>query len=636
MANCKAGTVGAGQARSAQARSADAAAWIDKRRIRWAEKLAGEGYRAAIEYDRRIVDSAAYAILTDERLRAEVTARPWLLIEMCFTVVDKNQRLVPFFLNPVQQDFIRLLEEHGGGRPYYILKGRQQGFTTLITAIQTAFSILRRNFSGFTLSHRADSTAAIFNDKARQTLARLPELLRPHEKFNSRNEIFFDKLGSSWRCATATDEVGRSATLNFVHFSEAAFYECQLSKLQAGILNACTADAIVIYETTANGYGEAKDLWDSGTCINVFVPWYRSAEYRREGSYYRDKLAGDGWLTERLGVLSSLGLDDAQLEWYAWKYDSYIDKRMIRQEYPITAEEAFLASGYGVFDNEALANRLAQVERLPCRVGKFVYRRVGQPVRGEDGEVEAVEWRLENVRFEESPGGLIRIHEEPRVRRDGQGHVIGEAPYVLGGDTAGEGSDYYTGKILDVMTGHVAATLRIQRIDEDEYAEQMLCLARYYHEALIGIEINFSMLPMTVIMRKYGYSHVYMREAYDDVTRKVSTKPGWLTSATTKPLIVGELVEAVRECPQMEADPETIREMMTFVKSTTGTGRDTYGAAEGSHDDLVMALAIANHIRAQAPASWQEVKLPEDDLLERFLGKDRMDEQEKYMDWGDI
>ena len=49
-----------------------------------------------------------------------------------------------------------------------------------------------------------------------------------------------------------------------------------------------------------------------------------------------------------------------------------------------------------------------------------------------------------------------------------------------------------------------------------------------------------------------------------------------------------------------------------------------------------MALAIANHIRAQAPASWQEVKLPEDDLLERFLGKDRMDEQEKYMDWEDI
>ena len=151
---------------SGQARSADAAAWIDKRRIRWAEKLAGEGYRAAIEYDRRIVDSAAYAILTDERLRAEVTARPWLLIEMCFTVVDKNQRLVPFFLNPVQRDFIRLLDEHGGGRPYYILKGRQQGFTTLITAIQNAFSILRRNFAGFTLSHRADSTAAIFNDKA--------------------------------------------------------------------------------------------------------------------------------------------------------------------------------------------------------------------------------------------------------------------------------------------------------------------------------------------------------------------------------------------------------------------------------------------------------------------------------------
>ena len=40
---------------------------------------------------------------------------------------------------------------------------------------------------------------------------------------------------SSWRIATATDQVGRSRTLNFVHFSEVAFYECDLANLQAGI-----------------------------------------------------------------------------------------------------------------------------------------------------------------------------------------------------------------------------------------------------------------------------------------------------------------------------------------------------------------------------------------------------------------
>ena len=155
--------------------------------------------------------------------------------------------------------------------------------------MQLAFAIVQKNFSGFTIADRNDNTLAIFNDKARMVYSRLPNCLKPHEKFNSRNEMFFDRLNSSWRIATATGDVGRSRTLNFVHYSEAAFYDCSLSDLQAGIGEATTDNAVRIYETTANGYGECKDLWDSGACVNLFYEWWRSPEYNAMIILYRNR-----------------------------------------------------------------------------------------------------------------------------------------------------------------------------------------------------------------------------------------------------------------------------------------------------------------------------------------------------------
>ena len=223
---------------------------IARRRVRWEE-------RGDLEYDRALTRAAVKKLFEERKLCEEIIARPYLLIELTFLIVDKKKRSVPFFFNEVQADFIKRFEIYGTERPYYVLKGRQQGFTSLITAMQLSYAIVRRNFSGFTLADKSDNTLSIFNDKARVVYERLPERLRPTERFASKRELFFDKLNSSWRIATATAQVGRSRTLNFVHFSEIAFYECSLSDLQKGIGEAMTSDAVCIYETTANGFNEA-------------------------------------------------------------------------------------------------------------------------------------------------------------------------------------------------------------------------------------------------------------------------------------------------------------------------------------------------------------------------------------------
>lgn len=596
---------------------------IDKRKKRWEEKH-------DIEFDQTLVRVSVVRILQTPTLRDEIVAKPYLLIPVAFYIVDKKRNTVPFFFNEVQEDFIKQLETLGTNKPFFVLKGRQQGFTSVITAIQLSYAIVRKNFSGFTMADRSDNTQAIFNDKARVVYDRLPSELKPSEKFNSRNEMFFDKLNSSWRIATATDQVGRSRTLNFVHFSEVAFYECDLASLQAGIGEAITAGAIQVYETTANGFNQAKDLWDSETCHNLFYEWWRSPEYRSTEYEYLE--TDDPWLIERKRLLEEKGCDKEQITWYCKKYDSYLDKNTIKQEYPITPVEAFVSSGDCVFDKEAINNQLARCASLQgARKGYFTYTKEAIPLTNSEGTMVDVEWKIKDIKFVESKDGYITIHEEPKVKKNRDGIVTHKAPYAIGGDTAGTGKDYFTGKVVCNLDGKTVATLHKQYIDEDLYAEQMYCLGMYFHEALIGIEINYSRQPTRILQKKYNYPNLYMRERLDGASDKPIMDYGFETTSRTKPIIIGELVETMRNAPWCEVDVPTLKEMTTFVKKENGK----LEAIDGCHDDLVMAKAIAHFISKKQTNQWIEV-VPEDtSFIEENFTFGEAGGNEGYMSWED-
>ena len=596
---------------------------IDKRKKRWEE-------RHDIEFDKVLVRASVVKILQTPSLRDEIVARPYLLIPIAFYIVDKKRNTVPFFFNEVQEDFISKLETLGTNKPFFVLKGRQQGFTSVITAIQLSFAIVRKNFSGFTMADRTDNTMAIFNDKARVVYDRLPEELKPSEKFNSRNEMFFDKLNSSWRIATATDQVGRSRTLNFVHFSEVAFYECNLSDLQAGIGEAITAGAIQVYETTANGFNQAKDLWDSESCHNLFYEWWRSPEYRSTEYEYLE--TQDPWLIERKKVLEEKGCDKEQITWYCKKYDSYLDKNTIKQEYPITPTEAFVSSGDCVFDKEAINNQIARCASLQApRRGYFTYKKEAIPIPNSEGVMVDVEWKIKDIEFVESRDGYIFLHEEPRVKvKDGE--ITHKAPYSLGGDTAGTGKDYFTGKVICNLDDKTVATLHKQYIDEDLYAEQMYCLGKYYHDALIGIEINYSRQPTRILQKKYNYPNLYMRERLDGASDRSVMDYGFETTSRTKPIIIGELVELMRNNPYIEEDIPTLKEMTTFVKKENGK----LEAIDGCHDDLVMAKAIAHFISKKQTRTWIEVVPTDNEFISENFNLGEAGGNEGFMSWEDF
>ncbi|MBO5261438.1 MAG: hypothetical protein J6B45_00150 [Clostridia bacterium] len=588
---------------------------IEKRKSIW-------GKNHDPQLDKELTEAIAKKILTEEELSKEIEECPHKLIECCFSVVDKKRRTVPFFFNEVQRDFIGKLETLGRAKPYFILKGRQQGFTTVITAIQLANAIVKRNFSGFTIADRDDNTKAIFNDKAKAMYNDLPEILKPSEKYNSTNELFFDKLNSSWRVASATSNIGRSRTLSFIHFSEIAFYKCTIADLQKSIVEAATEDAYCIYETTANGFNDAKALWDEGFCNNLFYEWWRTKEYTSTEYHYLNST--DKWLNDRLKVLKEKGLSKEQLAWYAKKYASYIDKSAIKQEYPCTPEEAFIVSGDCVFDKEAIANYL-NTFNIGSTLGYFEYKKHLEPTLFENGKPIAYETVIDQIKFIKDPNGYIRIVEEPFCQKEH--NAILKKPYVIGADTAGTGQDYFTAKVLDNTNGRCVATLRKQNIDEDLFAEQLFCLGKYYNCAFIGVEINYSRHPVQ-LLSELGYENLYYQNYSDSVPQhSIEKRYGFLTSSSTRPVIISNLVAVMRDDLKCETDRETLKEMTTFVKTSTGRGE----ASSGSHDDLVMASAIAHYMRRFFTKEMVIIDTGSDFLENSFTAPTSQSNQ--FMEW---
>ena len=579
---------------------------IAKRKAIWAA-------RHDIEYDRKFQIAAVNTILASDELKRELYEKPYLLIECVFEIVNKDRRTEPFFLNEVQTDFIEKFEKHGTRLPYLILKGRQQGFTSLITAMQFSYSIVRKNFSGFTIAHRRDSVGTIFNDKARVLLMKIPEKLKPTQKYNSKNELFFSKLNSSWRVAVASANVGRGSTFNFVHFSEAAFFECTLADIQEGMGEAIAAGGIQIYESTANGFNEFEKLWYSGSCLNIFYEWWRTAEYR--STEYEFLEGCDPWLEERKKLLFDIGLDREQVTWYCKKYKGYVDKSSIRQEYPVTPEEAFISSGFCVFNKDKIYSRITELNKnggTPGRLGYFEYKKISRPVYDPEGGFAGDEWYIEDIVFKESPDGYIRLHYEPEVKRDDDGEITALAPYVIGGDIAENGEDYFTAKVVAVREKKCVATLRRQRMSEDEYAEQLYCLGIYYNTAKIAVEINYSRYTVRVLRSKYRYPDLYIKKRVDGLVDLLDKDYGFETTRATKPIIIGELVTLFNEMPRIECDIETLHEMLSFVKKVNGSQE----AEVGSHDDLVMASAIAHFAAASCDVMYKKVGEDKPDFIE--------------------
>jgi phage terminase large subunit len=226
--------------------------------------------------------------------------------------------------------------------------------------------------------------------------------------------------------------------------------------------------------------------------------------------------------------------------------------------------------GKTVFDARAIQKRLETIEK-PLKTGYFIYDYDGM--------------KVSNIRWVNDRDGYINIYQLPNTPE--------VTKYCIGGDTAGEGSDFFTAHVLDARTGKQVATMKHQ-FDADQYTRQMYCLGTYYKQALIGIEANFDSYPIRELQR-IGYMNQFVREAMDTYTGKKEKRFGFKTTSLTRPTIISRLIAIVREEVDSINDRDTLEELLTIVRNEKGR----IEAPEGGHDDQMMGLAIAHEVREQ-------------------------------------
>ncbi len=252
-----------------------------------------------------------------------------------FTIIDKNKQEVPFVANAAQQSLNYWMQFYFD---LLILKARKMGFSSDALGIGATKFLTGRNEKCVSVSF--DQTAS---DKQ---LTRAKQYIKSYEltnnvkiplKYNSKSEMVWEGLDENGRPFLNTLRVGtakntsfgRGDDITFLHLTEVSL--SNVPELLAGVGEACVPGAHKILETTAAGFNSYKEFWDK-TVLNQtgFAGLFYSPLWEYDQAYLDDK-------EKRLG-------------------------KLFPQEYPMTPEEAFLASGDTYFDKDAMRWYLTQIE----------------------------------------------------------------------------------------------------------------------------------------------------------------------------------------------------------------------------------------------------------------------------------
>lgn len=526
-------------------------------------------------------------ILTPEQ-RAKLRRRDVWLRAANIRIEDKHSKqLVEFRPNRVQQAlYDRMDAAEAESRPFFALglKSRQHGFSTAVQVELNHRAQTRSRYHTLTIAHKRDSSATIFGMTETMRANMHRDFLVPQKRGNvGRHLELVSPIDSKMDVETAGDrEAGRSTSRRAVHASEAAFWPDLATTLRSlrQMVHAAPG-AMFIIESTANGLANAfADEWVAAKdnphsdYETLFFPWWWDLTLVGSRIGHPPPPGGFDDLDDEEQKLLKLGLTHDQLAWRRWAIVNLCGGSLdsFHQEYPATDVEAFLSSG-----RLALSKLETIVTRDPLRVGNIV----GEPYRGGG-----------KIRFVDHPKGYLKLFVLPAKGRE----------YIVFVDPMGEPKDamyeerpeqnkqdYAAIQVVDAETGEQAAVWH-GRIDEAGLAKEAARLGYLFNSALIAVERvgGYGKLTVHLLSVEMAYPRLYRREVYAKASRKPSLEYGWMTSETTRPVMVAALQDLILHHPELIHDEGTLGEMHRFVVLN---GKPQ--AAVGYHDDRVMGLAGA-------------------------------------------
>jgi Terminase RNaseH-like domain len=469
---------------------------------------------------------------------------------------DKDGQLREFALNRAQKDMERTSTKRN-----IVLKARQLGITTYVAGRFFINTITREGTLSVQVAHDQRSAEEIFRIVHR-LLENLPAELRNDALMTSRanvRQIIFPKLDSEYRVETAADpNAGRGLTIHNLHCSEVARWPRDVAETLASLRAAVPPDGEIFLESTPNGAGGTfYDEWQRAAHTGYtrhFYPWWWDPAYQRPVKIAR-------FTEEEVELIKKHGLTAEQIAFRREVHANF--RNRAREEFAEDAESCFVASGDCVFDAEVIEQRLRQLV----------------PMNEEAGH-----------------GQLLTFF--PPIPA-----VNGAAPkqYIIGVDPAGGGTtgDYSCAQVIEVSSGMQVAELH-GHFPPQELAARVSVLAQKYNDAMVVIERN-----------NHGHAviaHLTLGQAYLNLYKQ-GAEVGWLTTVLTRPQMLEHFGLILAQGSHMLYSPRLLQECRTFIRYPDGS----CSAAPGAHDDTVMAMAIAQQVRAQL-----RVQVPKSADLARY------------------
>ena len=481
---------------------------------------------------------------------------------------DARDGFVPFNLNECQKRITAALDkqiQETGKVRAIILKARQQGISTYCAGRVFWKSYFTSYARSVVMAHDSATSDALFA-MSKNLIKNMEGELSPNELKSNAKEIIINSAAmpnkdatASYRLYTAgSPEAGRGTTPTIAHLSEVAFWQHD-SKILAGLFQGISSaeGTEVILESTANGaQGEFYRLWKGAVAgdneyIPIFLPWFITPEYRRTAP------EGMELTVEEEKLVEQYDLDIDQLYWRRLKVAEG-GKLKFQQEYPATADEAFIVSGSNVFN----------VEKLDALIPRPV--------------LSKREWEPSSKFFDDNREGNLKVFNYPDF----------DTPYIIGADVAlGVGQDYSAAVVMNNRY-EVQAVYRNNRIDPSLWGELLFYLGRYYNNAFLAVESNSMGIATLQKLDSMGYVNLYRQTKLANVSNEEGERLGFRTTSATKPAIIGNLKNLIENEDIMIPDPVVIQELKDYIATDTGKTE----AAPGCCDDTVIALAICAEV----------------------------------------
>ena len=490
---------------------------------------------------------------------------------------------------------------------FVCLKGRQLGITTITLALDLYWHFIHPGLQG-TLTTDTEENRDMFRSTLGMYMDGLPREWKIPAVAHNRNQLVLknrSRLFYQIAGLRAKGTLGRGKAITYLHGTETSSWgdEEGLASLIASLAET-NPSRFYMFESTARGFNMFHDMYKTAerakTQVAIFCGWWRNQLYSVHEDSNIYKVYWDGrlkpeekeWVND-IKKLYGFEINSRQMAWWRWKLAEGIkDDALMMQDFPPTAEYAFIMTGTSFFSNARCTDAVKKAKDTTPDYYRYVMGAYFQ-----DTEVVKSTERL----------ATLKVWEEP----------VDNGYYVIGADPAYGSSDWADRFCIEVYRCYAdgldqVAEFNTSELNTYQFAWVIAHLAGAYKNSTLNLEVNGPGQAVINELRNLKRQATAMASTQgrdlmnvlahmsnyiwrrNDTLGSVSNSIGWMTTTQSKERMLAYFKDYFERGMMTINSIDLIDEMKSVVRDQGSIA--AYGRGK---DDRVIAAALASAAYAE-------------------------------------